>query len=459
MIRTTLLMIVVAASLGVFVYSVALAAPNVQKEDPDNFKLLIAVLEDAYLKGLLSDSLSEALSDWFIDDLIEPHTSETRNQVLDRLGDSFLGPVLFDDQGQEIDRIAIYGSRYWFSLLIAAVEDAHSKGTLDNALAELLSDWFVDNLIGPETGETGEQARERLSASREPARIFGTLANPVPLGTAGLVSGRLAVAITSTNLNATDVVGSLGAPPAPGNRYVIVHVNFEDVSDVGYAHEIRHSDLGLIGSSGRIIRNSPYQDKVCGGALERLGYRSSLGRGESLNTVLCFEVPEDEEGLILFYESIPRYLSGSWILGFWAVSVVTTPPAPAETRAISDTYGTRATPVPLRELGLASDGIAVAVLSANLNANQELEDAPGYYPIPAQGKKFVTINARVQALTGREGDLYDRYHVRGVSAYDFILITSSGLVITGTSYEHCSFAYDIPQNLDVFKVVWLEADL
>ena len=134
----------------------------------------------------------------------------------------------------------------------------------------MLSSQFIDSMIAPRTGETEKQIRERLSTYREPIRItetFGTLDNPVPLGAVGLAPNGLSVAIISTNLNATDAVMSLSGPPAPGNKYVLVHVRVENVSGEEYAHEIPYYFFGLIGSSGRIIRNSGYSRDVCRGGV------------------------------------------------------------------------------------------------------------------------------------------------------------------------------------------------
>ena len=51
------------------------------------FQFLIAILADAHDREILSDELSDTLSDWFIDTLIAPHTDETPEQAADRLAD------------------------------------------------------------------------------------------------------------------------------------------------------------------------------------------------------------------------------------------------------------------------------------------------------------------------------------------------------------------------------------
>ena len=195
-----------------------------------------------------------------------------------------------------------------------------------------------------------------------------------------------------------------------------------------------------------------------GGAFRLLEYQSSLDRGESANSVLCFEVPEDEEGLRVFYESIAPYIGWRRILGFWEVSADVAPPAPAEARSTSDTYGTRTNPVPLGESGLGSSGIAITVVSADLNANQALEDAHGeYYRPPTQGNRYVTVRARVQDVTGRDGDQFDvRQWTYG---HDFGLIASSGLITFAASHDDCGIGHERLRELNVFKGGWMETDL
>ena len=99
-------------------------------------------LTDANDKGLLPDAINDLLWNWFIENLIAPHTGETPQEVRGRLS----------AQGQSS-----------FQFLIAVITDANDKGVFPDNLSNLLSGWFIDNLIAPHTGETSEQVRERLS--------------------------------------------------------------------------------------------------------------------------------------------------------------------------------------------------------------------------------------------------------------------------------------------------------
>ncbi len=48
--------------------------------------------------------------------------------------------------------------------LIAVLREAGLIGVLSDVISDLLSDWFIVNLIAPNTGETPDEVRERLSA-------------------------------------------------------------------------------------------------------------------------------------------------------------------------------------------------------------------------------------------------------------------------------------------------------
>ena len=110
-------------------------------EDPDSFDLLIETLTDANEKDLLADYLSDLLADWFIESLIVPRTGETPDEAKVRLSNR-------SDP---------------FQLLTAVLTDANERDLLPEDLSDSLSDWFIENLIAPHTGETPKQARERLS--------------------------------------------------------------------------------------------------------------------------------------------------------------------------------------------------------------------------------------------------------------------------------------------------------
>ena len=65
--------------------TVGQAGERLSAEGQPNFQFLVAVLTDAYDKGVLSDEINELLADLFIEYLIMPVTGETKDQVRTRL--------------------------------------------------------------------------------------------------------------------------------------------------------------------------------------------------------------------------------------------------------------------------------------------------------------------------------------------------------------------------------------
>ena len=108
---------------------------------PVSLDFLILVLREARDLGGLSDTLSDLISDGFIIDLIAPVTGEMPDEVRLRLS-----------ANEPLD------------LLISVLREAEAVGVLSRTLSGTLSDWSIEYLIVPVTGETADEVRERLSA-------------------------------------------------------------------------------------------------------------------------------------------------------------------------------------------------------------------------------------------------------------------------------------------------------
>ena len=140
----TFTVIVALVLVSTIAIGVVFASPSAQTgERSESFEFLKIVFEDANDKGALSDDINELLADLFIEYLVMPQTGETVEQVKERLA----------VEGQSA-----------FQLLMAVFEDANDKDALSDAVNKILADLFIEYLISPQTGETVEQARERLSA-------------------------------------------------------------------------------------------------------------------------------------------------------------------------------------------------------------------------------------------------------------------------------------------------------
>lgn len=108
---------------------------------PVSLDFLILVLREARDLGGLSDTLANLISDGFIIDLIAPVTGEMPDEVRLRLS-----------ANESLD------------LLIRVLREAEAVGVLSGTVSGLLSDWLIEYLIVPVTGETADEVRERLSA-------------------------------------------------------------------------------------------------------------------------------------------------------------------------------------------------------------------------------------------------------------------------------------------------------
>ena len=167
MIKKTALGIMVFALLSVVALGIVSASPNVRSEPrTDPFTFLVIVLTDAEIKGLLSDDVNAMISDYVIENLIVPYTLETTEQAKDRLS----------AEGQTS-----------FQFLMAALRDANDKGVMPDSLSELLSDWFIENLIAPHTNETVAQVAERLAAQLAPTPTAAPPPTPIPSTVSQLV--------------------------------------------------------------------------------------------------------------------------------------------------------------------------------------------------------------------------------------------------------------------------------
>lgn len=85
----------------------------------------------------------------------------------DLLTDLFIEYLVTPQTGETVEqargRLSVEGQST-FQLLTAALTDANDKGVISDDINELLAELFIEYLITPHTGETVEQVRKRLSA-------------------------------------------------------------------------------------------------------------------------------------------------------------------------------------------------------------------------------------------------------------------------------------------------------
>ena len=132
------MMVLVGCALEAREPSVAPASEPVPLSDSLDF--LVLVLGETGSLDVLSNELTNLLSDLLIEYLIVPNTGEDAEQVMERLS-----------AGQPLDS------------LIAVLREAAAIGVLSGTMSRLLSELFIEYLIAPATGETPDAARGRLS--------------------------------------------------------------------------------------------------------------------------------------------------------------------------------------------------------------------------------------------------------------------------------------------------------
>ena len=210
--------------------------------------------------------------------------------------------------------------------------------------------------------------------------------------------------------------------------------------DPGELMAVSHRDFGLITSSRRVVYSKDYgciskPRTPTSDLIETYYFPDQLATEYLLEDTwveanLCFQAPADGTVQSVFYRpwigEEHSYRPASWeepVLGFWSVLADVPAHTPDEPGTpISDNYGGLGSPVPAGEKAVASDGIAVTVLSANPNADEAIEDASDYNPLPQPGKKYVLVRVRVENTSERWNEM------RYVGDWDFGVSLSSGLL-------------------------------
>ena len=102
------------------------------------------------------------------------------------LADLFIEYLISPQTGETVqqvrDRLSVAGQST-FQFLVVVFTEADDKGVLSDALNELLVDLFIEYLIAPQTGENIHQARDRLSLQSAQPDTSTTTATTTPIAT------------------------------------------------------------------------------------------------------------------------------------------------------------------------------------------------------------------------------------------------------------------------------------
>lgn len=306
---------------------------------------------------------------------------------------------------------------------------------------EPLLDWSNRNrrwltLANPDNVEVPRVVAVSLTPSPEQSPgYFRT--NPIPPGMTVETDDGLTFTIVSVNPDATDDVVNAdpmyNSPPSEGNRYVMARVRVQDIGgEVNRETDIEgDSDFALVGSSAVKFSWPKY---TCGIIADELNVGLFLGGVAEGN--VCFEIPESETDLILFYDresvSDRRWMTLANPDGVEAARDVEAPLDPSPGQTIGHF---RTNPVPPGTWVETDDGLRLTAISVNPDATDVVMSEGSWVDPPAEGNRFFIVRVRVENVGGeadRETDI--AYH-------EFKLVGSSSVQFRGTACD------EIPDEL------------
>ena len=282
----------------------------------------------------------------------------------------------------------------------------------------------------------------------EPARVVDARAEPPPGQAAGRsrfnpappgryvesADGLMALTLISANMDAdfSDFFYSYYEPSdriAAGNRLVSARVRVQNVGGSVNSALIIEGGFALVGSS-----SAQFRDRGCRATRQD----PALFLGGIAEVDVCFETPESETDLVLIHtspdpprqpgrlsapqlEKPRRYLAFANPDVVEAARVVDAPlePSPGQTAGHF-----RSSPAPPGASAYNPWGMAISIVSANLDAAAEiLNENPSIDP-PAEGSRFVAARARIEWVGGNASN------ITPVDIYPFNLVGSSSVVFS-----------------------------
>lgn len=163
--------------------------------------------------------------------------------------------------------------------------------------------WFAAGQKGGDVGEGGAQI-EVFAPTRAPdgAAVPGSLRNPVPAGETLHTGDYYDMRIVDVNGDAWPAVqaeNQFNDPPARGNRMIMIRVHVKRAREE--TDTIGDSSFYLIGNSNTKYTTYDSESR-CGVIPDRL--YGKLSPGDETEGNVCFQVPQEEKGLLLVYDPI-----------------------------------------------------------------------------------------------------------------------------------------------------------
>ena len=283
----------------------------------------------------------------------------------------------------------------------------------------------------------------------EPARVVDARAAPPPSQAAGRsrfnpappgryvesADGLTALTLVSANMDADffdffdDDEDPYNRPPAEGNRLVAARVRVQNVGGSVNSALIIEGGFALVGSS-----SVQFRDRGCRATRQY----PALFLGGIAEIDVCFEIQESETDLVLIHTSPDpprqpgqrrapqldeprRYLAFANPDVVEAARVVDAPLEPSPGQVAGHF---RSSPAPPGASAYNPWGMAISIVSANLDAAAEiLTENPSIDP-PAEGSRFVAARARIEWVGGNASN------ITPVDIYPFNLVGSSSVVFS-----------------------------
>ena len=271
-------------------------------------------------------------------------------------------------------------------------------------------------------------------------------ASPVPAGFSVTASDGLALTIVSATLDATSIVhdaNRFNNPPSMGNRFTMVRVRVQNIGGSANSEtDIGNFQFRLVGSSATLF--SPFEHS-CGVIPDELSLK--LFKGGTGEGNVCFEIPEAESDLILLYEPLFSFdeTNRRWLQAAEPDSVE---PIQSVEVSLTPTPGQspghfRTRPMPPGETVTTSDGLALTIVSATLDATSMVHDANRFNDPPSMGNRFTMVRVRVQNIGGSANSETD------IGNFQFRLVGSSATLFS--PFEHSCGVIPDELSLKLFK--------
>lgn len=150
---------------------------------------------------------------------------------------------------------------------------------------------------------TGFGSAEPFSDDEPPATGPGTSrSEAVPRGDAVLTPDALEVTVTDVKDDAWPLIETesvFNEPPAEGNRMVMITVSVSNLATDDQSQRISSGDFLLTGSNNSVY-DQYSQETSCGQIPDEI--QAELFPGGAATGTVCFQIPEEETGLVLIAE-------------------------------------------------------------------------------------------------------------------------------------------------------------